>query len=67
MLPALIIWAFVFGLQIVWHFRAKPWRSLAFSLLVLASFLPWSLPYIQTSKRIYDAYFYNVNSTFVMW
>src|SRR5205814_8740287 len=24
-------------------------------------------PYIQTSKRIYDSYFYNVNSTFVMW
>jgi hypothetical protein len=24
-------------------------------------------PYIQTSKRIYGAWFYNVNSTFVMW
>jgi hypothetical protein len=36
-------------------------------VLVLAAFLAVVFPYIQTSKRIYDAYFYNVNSTFVMW
>jgi len=66
-LPALIVWAFVFGLQIIWHFRARPWRSVGLLLIVLGSFLAVVFPYIQTSKRIYDAYFYNVNSTFVMW
>jgi hypothetical protein len=36
-------------------------------ILVPAAFLAVVFPYIQTSKRIYDAYFYNVNSTFVIW
>jgi hypothetical protein len=66
-LPALLIWTFVFGLLILWHFRARPWRSVGLLLLVLGSFLVVVFPYIQTSKRIYDAYFYNVNSTFVIW
>ncbi len=36
-------------------------------LVVIATFLAVVFPYIQTSKRIYGQYFYNVNSTFVMW
>ena len=36
-------------------------------LLVVATFLAVVFPYIQTSKRIYGQYFYNMNSTFVMW
>jgi hypothetical protein len=35
--------------------------------LVIGAFVAVIFPYIQTSKRIYDAWFYNVNSTFVIW
>ena len=66
-LPVLAIWAVVFGAQILWSFRAQPWRRLGMLALVLAGFLAVIFPYIRTSKRIYDSYFYNVNSTFVMW
>jgi len=66
-LPGLLIWAGVFAAQIVWSFRANPWRRLGLLVLVLGSFLAVVFPYIQTSKRIYDSWFYNVNSTFVMW
>ncbi|HEX4641314.1 MAG TPA: hypothetical protein VH252_08005 [Chthoniobacterales bacterium] len=66
-LPGLIIWAVVFGAQIVWSFRDNPWRRLGVLALVLGAFITVIFPYIQTSKRIYGAYFYNVNSTFVMW
>jgi hypothetical protein len=66
-LPALVIWTVVFAAQIVWSFRADPWRRIAMLALVLAGFFAVVFPYIQTSKRIYDSYFYNVNSTFVMW
>jgi len=65
-LPALVIWAVVFGGQILFSFRRAPWR-LGMLALVLGTFLAVVFPYIQTSKRIYDAYFYNVNSTFVIW
>jgi len=66
-LPALVIWAVLFAAQILWSFRADPWRRLGMLTLVLAGFLAVVFPYIRTSKRIYDSYFYNVNSTFVMW
>ena len=66
-LPALVIWALVFGAQILWSFRASPWHRLGILALVLGGFFVVIFPYIQTSKRIYDSYFYNVNSTFVMW
>jgi hypothetical protein len=66
-LPALTIWAVLFSAQILWSFRADSWRRLGMLALVLAGFLAVVFPYIQTSKRIYDSYFYNVNSTFVMW
>jgi hypothetical protein len=71
-LPALIVWSAVFLAQIFWSFRRVPaatkfWRRVAMLLVVLATFLAVIFPYIQTSKRIYGQYFYNVNSTFVMW
>jgi hypothetical protein len=66
-LPGLLIWVFVFALQILWSFRANPWRRVGMLALVLGGFLAVVFPYIQTSKRIYGSYFFNVNSTFVMW
>lgn len=66
-LPALVIWAVLFAAQILWSFRADPWRRLGMLALVLAGFFAVVFPYIRTSKRIYGSYFYNVNSTFVMW
>jgi hypothetical protein len=66
-LPALGMWAVVFGAGIIWSPSPDRWRRLAILGLVLASFLAVVFPYIQTSKRIYGSYFYNVNSTFVMW
>ena len=64
-LPGLAIWAVVFAAGIIWS--TGRWRRLGMLLLVLGSFLAVVFPYIQTSKRIYDSYFYNVNSTFAMW
>jgi hypothetical protein len=66
-LPALAIWAAVFGTQILFSFRNAPWRRFGMLALVIGAFFAVIFPYIQTSKRIYDAYFYNVNSTFVVW
>ncbi len=66
-LPGLAIWAGVFGLGIIWNSRVERWWRLATLALVIASFFAVIFPYIQTSKRIYDSWFYNVNSTFVMW
>ena len=66
-IPGLAIWAVVFGAGIIWNQPKDRGRRLAGLGLVLASFLLVVFPYIQTSKRIYDSYFYNVNSTFVMW
>lgn len=73
-LPALIVWIAVFAAKILWHLRKQGasqtrefWRSVGLLFLVIATFLAVIFPYIQTSKRIYGQYFYNVNSTFVMW
>jgi hypothetical protein len=73
-LPAFILWITVSVMQILWSFKAQPkepslspWRRVGMFLIVIATFLAVVFPYIQTSKRIYGQYFYNVNSTFVMW
>ena len=71
-LPALVVWAAVFGAQIFWNLRREGgeidlWRRVGMLLVVIATFVAVIFPYIQTSKRIYGQYFYNVNSTFVMW
>jgi hypothetical protein len=66
-LPALAVWMVAFGVQTLWNYRRGPWSRVAMLALVPAAFLAVVFPYIHTSKRIYGAYFYNVNSTFVMW
>ena len=71
-LPALAVWLAVFAAQILWDFRRSGlvigvWRRVGMLLLVIATFLALIFPFIQTSKRLYGQYFYNVNSTFVMW
>lgn len=71
-LPALVVWIVVFVAQIVRNLRRDDrgtaiWPRAGLLLVVIATFLAVIFPYIQTSKRIYGQYFYNVNSTFVMW
>jgi hypothetical protein len=73
-LPALGLWSAVFLAQILWSFRtrhdeysASAWRRAGMFVVVIAAFLAVVFPYIRTSKRIYGQYFFNVNSTFVMW
>jgi hypothetical protein len=73
-LPAVVIWIVVSLAQIIWifrkqgHFRsADAWRRAGMLLVVIVTFVAVIFPYIQTSKRIYGSYFYNVNSTFVFW
>ena len=73
-LPALVIWIAVFLAQMLWNLRDRRdngWnhasRKIGMLMVVIATFLTVVFPYIRTSKRIYGQYFYNVNSTFVMW
>lgn len=73
-LPALGLWIAVFLAQILWSLRTRrdenstsAWRGVGMLVLVIATFLAVVFPYIRTSKRIYGQYFFNVNSTFVMW
>ncbi|HEX8920039.1 MAG TPA: hypothetical protein VF766_01090, partial [Pyrinomonadaceae bacterium] len=71
-LPALIVWVAVFLAQILWNLRRggpmrEVWRRAGMLLVVIATFVAVIFPYIYTSKKIYGQYFYNVNSTFVMW
>jgi len=42
------------------------WRIVTLAL-TLVCFLATLWPYIQTSKRVFSQYFYNVNSTFYIW
>jgi 4-amino-4-deoxy-L-arabinose transferase-like glycosyltransferase len=74
LLPALGLWVVIFAAQSLWDYRVRRdnhsgslWRRLGLLALVLATFLAMISPYIANSKRIYGQYFYNVNSTFVMW
>jgi hypothetical protein len=73
-LPAVIVWIVVSLAQIIWIVRkhgrdrwTEAWRRAGMLLVVIATFVAVIFPYIQTSKRIYGQYFYNVNSTFVFW
>ena len=43
------------------------WRGLGMFLLVIGAFAAVIFPYIRTSKDVYGTYFYNMNSTFMMW
>jgi 4-amino-4-deoxy-L-arabinose transferase-like glycosyltransferase len=72
MLPVLPLWAAVFLAQTIARSRIGSdigvlARNCGLLLLVLSSFLAVVFPYIQTSKRLYGHYFYNVNSSFYMW
>jgi hypothetical protein len=74
MLPALAIWAAVFIAQTIWQFYGRStnrgreiWSRAGLLLLVIGTFWIVVFPYVQTSKRLYGHYFYNVNSTFYMW
>jgi hypothetical protein len=78
-LPGLVIWLLVAGLQRLWTvFRQRRLAGessltlltksrLAVVPLVGLVFVASVFPYIQTSKRVFGSYFYNVNSTFYMW
>jgi hypothetical protein len=78
-LPGLVIWLVVAGLQRLWILfrnRRQAGESavtflsksrLAVVPLVGVVFLATVFPYIQTSKRVFGNYFYNVNSTFYVW
>jgi hypothetical protein len=73
-LPALAIFSIVYAASIFWktrgeHKTAKPTgiRKFALLALLLASFFAAIFPYVQANKKIYGAYFYNVNSSFYAW
>jgi hypothetical protein len=72
-LPALGIFSAAFAVRIVQQYRmtrtsaTEVWREAVMLALVLATFLAIVLPYLQTSRRVFGRYFYNVNSTFYMW
>jgi hypothetical protein len=78
-LPGLVIWLLVASLQHLWNMfhqrRLAEQNTLTFLSkshlavvpLVGLVFLASVFPYIQTSKRVFGSYFYNVNSTFYMW
>jgi hypothetical protein len=78
-LPGLVIWLVVAGIQQLWpaienrgqFFKGhmpliSNTRILVVPLTGLV-FLATIFPYIQTSKRVFGSYFYNVNSTFYLW
>ncbi len=73
-LPSLGLWVVVFVAQGFWGCRGgrkshsgSPWHRLGLLLLLLGTFFAVTLPYVRQSKQTYGRYFYNVNSTFVMW
>ncbi|MEP6686672.1 MAG: hypothetical protein ABJB22_07840, partial [Verrucomicrobiota bacterium] len=70
-LPALLIFTGAFALKVIREYRLSRvpavGRGAVLLALVLATFLAIVFPYLQTSKRVFGHYFYNVNSTFYMW
>lgn len=61
-LPAVILFVTISALK-SWR---RP-RDLGLLALVVLTFLAVLAPYLQTSKRVFGRYFYNVNSTFYIW
>ncbi len=43
------------------------WRTLAIAAALTAGFLLVLSPYLQTNKKVFGRYFYNVNTTFYIW
>jgi hypothetical protein len=78
-LPGLVIWLLAAGLKYLWNVFHQSRLAEDISITILAKsrlavvplvglvFLATVFPYIQTSKRVFGSYFYNVNSTFYMW
>ncbi len=72
-LPLLVLWATVVAAQTIWDFcersanSSQQWMRLACVPIVIVCFLAVTFQYLQTSKRIFGRYFYNVNSTFYFW
>ena len=78
-LPGLVIYMVLAGIKWGWvTLRSRRSSSDAISTKFILSHLPAALlvgafflitvfPYINTSKRVFGHYFYNVNSTFYIW
>jgi hypothetical protein len=72
LLPGLALWVLLFVVQIFWKRGART-RAVEFGprllalLLVIVSFFAVTFSYLRTSKEVYGAYFFNVNSAFVVW
>lgn len=65
LLPALVLWVVLFAVQTFWIRNLGP--RFVVLLLVIGAFLAVTFPYLRTSKEMFGQYFYNVNSSFVMW
>lgn len=59
----------VFLLQLMIEERelSKLIHKVGMLILLILAFFATIFPYIQTSKRVYGSYMYNVNTTFYMW
>ncbi len=73
-LPALGIWGAFFVCRTVLESRANrerrwtiSWARLGQLLIVVGMFIAVLAPYLRTNKQVFDRYFYNESSTFVMW
>jgi hypothetical protein len=78
-LPGLVVFLVLAAIKWGWFaLRSRHWSGdpapakfvlspLLGVLLVAAVFLITVFPYINTSKRVFGHYFYNVNSTFYIW
>jgi hypothetical protein len=78
-LPGLVTWLLAAGLQHLWLAFKNRGQLFKAGISVLSNtrvwivpltglvFLATVFPYIQTSKRVFGSYFYNVNSTFYIW
>ncbi|HKP02232.1 MAG TPA: hypothetical protein VJU77_02630 [Chthoniobacterales bacterium] len=70
LLPALALWVLLFVVQTFWKRGDRTGevgpRVLAL-LLVIVTFLAVTSAYLRTSKEVYGAYFFNVNSAIVVW
>ncbi len=73
-LPGVVLFAMTLAVKSAWELRNAPGAQLrevcrtpALLAIMLGCFLLVIWPHIQTSKRVFGHYFYNVNSTFYFW
>lgn len=72
-LPGVLVFAVFHPLDALWRWHRRKrtdrslFRRLAVTVVLVGAFLAVIGPYILQSKRMFDRYFYNVNSTFYMW